>query len=71
MRKLVEIEQAIDRLPDLDVDYLVGWLETRRAKKSTLPETPSDPDFLERARRVWGNRPTGASLSDLVSCSRA
>ncbi len=71
MSTLVEIEQAIDRLPDLDVDQLVGWLETRRAKMSPRPETPSDPDFLERARRVWGNRPTGARLSDLVSSSRA
>ena len=71
MSTLVEIEQAIDRLPDWDVDQLVGWLETRRAKKSTRPETPSDPDFLERARRVWGNSPTGARLSDLVSSSRA
>jgi hypothetical protein len=52
MSTLVEIEQAIDRLPDWDVDQLVGWLETRRAKKSTRPETPSDPDFLERARPV-------------------
>jgi hypothetical protein len=47
MSTLVEIEQAIDRLPDRDVDQLFGWLETRRAKKSTRPETPSDPDFLE------------------------
>jgi hypothetical protein len=30
MSALVEIEQAIDRLPDWDVDQLVGWLETRR-----------------------------------------
>ena len=71
MSILVEIEQAIDRLPDLDVDQLVGWLEAHRAKKSTRPETPSDPDFLERARRVWGNRPTGARISDLFSSSRA
>jgi hypothetical protein len=47
MSPLVEIEQAIDRLPDWDVDQLVGWLETRRAKKSTRTEMPSDPDFLE------------------------
>jgi hypothetical protein len=55
MSTLVEIEQAIDRLPDWDVDQLLGWLEKRRVKKSTPRETPSDSDFLERARRVWSN----------------
>ena len=36
MSTLVEIEQAIDRLPDWDVDQLVGW---RRAGR----RSPRDP----------------------------
>jgi len=71
MSTLLEIEKAIDRLPDWDVDQLIGWLEKRQAQKFPRTETPSDPDFLERAQRVWGNRPAGARLSDLVSNSRS
>ena len=71
MSTLVDIENAIERLPDWDVEQLMGWLEMRRVKKSRDTETTNDPNFLERAKRVWGDRPTGARLSDLVSSSRS
>jgi hypothetical protein len=71
MSTLVEIEEAINRLPDLDVDQLAEWLERRRARKSSQPVSPRDPQFVERARQIWGDRPSGVALSELVSRSRA
>jgi len=37
MSTLIEIEHAIERLPDWDVDQLVAWLEMRRVKKTHTP----------------------------------
>ncbi len=71
MRTLVEIEEAIDRLPDLDVDQLAEWLERRWARKSSRHVSAPEPKFLERARQIWGDRPDGVALSELVSRSRA
>ncbi len=34
------------------------------------PEAVSSPDFVARARGVWGERPKGASLSATVSEAR-
>lgn len=47
MSSIVEIENAIEKLPDPQVDELAGWLETLRVKRAkALPvET-----WLERAR---------------------
>jgi hypothetical protein len=70
MSTLVEIEHAIERLPDWDVDQLVAWLEVRRVKKTAHLSLIHDPDFLMRARQVWGERPSGAKLSELVSSNR-
>lgn len=71
MSTLVEIEEAINRLPDLDVDQLAEWLERRRARKSSRHASALEPQFVERARQIWGDRPAGVALSELVSRSRA
>ena len=71
MSTLVEIEEAINRLPDLDVDQLAEWLERRRARKSSRHVSAPEPQFLERARQIWGDRSAGVALSELVSRSRA
>jgi antitoxin (DNA-binding transcriptional repressor) of toxin-antitoxin stability system len=34
------------------------------------PEVPDSPDFLARAKAIWGANPTGARPSKLVSESR-
>jgi antitoxin (DNA-binding transcriptional repressor) of toxin-antitoxin stability system len=34
------------------------------------PEKSDAPDFVARAKAVWGDRPEGESLSELVSKSR-
>jgi hypothetical protein len=70
MSTLIEIEHAIERLPDWDVDQLVAWLEMRRVKKTAHPVPTHDPDFLKRARQVWGEQPSGEKLSELVSSNR-
>lgn len=70
MSTLIEIEHAIERLPDWDVDQLVAWLEMRRVKNTAHLGSTHDPDFLNRARQVWGDQPSGAKLSELVSCNR-
>ena len=31
---------------------------------------PAEPDFLARAKRIWGERPAGTPLSEIVSASR-
>ena len=31
---------------------------------------PAEPDFLARGKRIWGERPPGAPLSEIVSASR-
>ena len=31
---------------------------------------PVEPDFLARAKRIWGERPTGVPLSEIVRASR-
>jgi len=71
MSTLVEIEEALDRLPDLDVDQLAEWLERRRVRKSSRLVSALEPQFLERARQIWGDRPAGVALSKLVSRSLA
>lgn len=71
MSTLVEIEEAIVRLPEREVDQLAAWLEGRRVRKGTVAAPSREPDFLARARRIWGEQPAGEALSELVSRSRA
>jgi hypothetical protein len=68
MSTLNEIEAAIQQLPASQVDELALWLEQHRARKSTA--SVSEPDFLGRAKAIWGATPTGQPLSALVSQAR-
>jgi hypothetical protein len=70
MSTLVEIEEAIVRLPEREVDQLAAWLEARRVHKGAVAVPSHEPDFLARARRIWGEQPTGETLSSLVSRGR-
>ncbi len=70
MSSLVEIEEAIVRLPEREVDQLAAWLEARRVRKGAAAVPSHEPDFLARARRIWGEQPTGETLSSLVSRGR-
>lgn len=68
MSTLAEIEEAIVQLPAPQVEELAEWLQRRRLKKAVV-EVP-EPDFLARAKAVWGDQPVGSPLSELVSEGR-
>jgi len=63
MSTLAEIEEAIVQLPAPQVEELAAWFERLRVK------TP-EPDFLARAKAVWGDQPAGKPLSELVTEGR-
>ncbi len=68
MSTLGEIESAIERLPASQVEKLALWLEQHRARKPAT--SVSEPDFLRRAKGIWGETPPGEPLSALVSQAR-
>jgi hypothetical protein len=47
MSSIIEIENAIEKLPAPQVDELAGWLETLRARRATPPPFES---WLQSAR---------------------
>ena len=67
MSTLTEIEEAIDQLPPPQVEELLARLQQRHSKTSGN----SEPDFLARAKAVWGDKPEGKPLSELVAEGRA
>jgi hypothetical protein len=67
---LAEIEEAIIRLPEGQVDRLAAWLEQRRADRGKSPVESKEPDFSARARQIWGEQPPGTPLSQLINESR-
>jgi len=70
MSTLAEIEEAIVRLPEGQVDKLAAWLEQRRANRDKTSVASHEPDFSARARKIWGAQPSGTPLSQLVTESR-
>ena len=69
MSTLAEIEEAIEHLPGSQVEELAAWLDQRRPRKPVTPPV-SEPDFLSRAKAIWGEAPAGKPLSALVSEAR-
>ena len=69
MSTLAEIEAAIEHLPPPQVEKLAVWLEQRRPRKAATTPT-QEPDFLARAKAIWGEAPAGKPLSALVSEAR-
>lgn len=64
MSTIVEIENAIEKLPTPQVDELVGWLETLRVRRATLPPVES---WLERAR---GAAALGVTTAGVMALTR-
>ena len=69
MSTLAEIESAIETLPPPQVEELAAWLEQRRLRRD-VKASADEPDFLARAKVIWGEQPAGKPLSVLVSESR-
>ena len=59
------LDQAIARGERLEIVHNGALTAT------LVPETkPAEPDFLARAKRIWGGHPPGAPLSEIVAASR-
>ena len=59
------LDQAIARGESLEI------FNHGAVAASLVPSAkPVEPDFLARAKRIWGERPPGAPLSEIVSASR-
>jgi cytochrome c553 len=64
MSAIAEIEAAIERLPDQDLEQLAQWVETLRIRRST----PQSVDaWLQRARGALAGR---ASTDQIMSLTR-
>ena len=64
MSTITEIEAAIERLPEPQVDELVAWLEKFRAWRTTPPPVES---WLKRA--VGAAKP-GVTTADVMALTR-
>jgi antitoxin (DNA-binding transcriptional repressor) of toxin-antitoxin stability system len=69
----------VDQLP-ADWTEILRWvsngeeveiIDQDRLVARVVPPLRSSPDFLGRARAIWGDHPEGASLSSIVGESRA
>lgn len=64
MSTIVEIENAIEKLPAPQVDELAGWLETLRVRRATVPPVES---WLEGAR---GAATLGVTTASVLALTR-
>lgn len=65
--------EKVKQLDDLRARQLLTWLQKQeRAAVRTQPEagTMAQPDFLSRAKAIWGEHPTGKPLSEVVGDAR-
>lgn len=59
------LDQAIARGERLEI------FDNGAVSATLVPNAkPAEPDFLARAKRIWGERPPGAPLSEIVAASR-
>jgi len=64
MSTITEIEAAIERLPEPQVDELAAWLENHRARRTTPPPAES---WLNRA--IGAAKP-GVTTADVMALTR-
>jgi hypothetical protein len=64
MNSIAEIEAAIEKLPDAQVDQLARWLQTLRQTRTTPPPVES---WLQRARGV---ALPGVTTDDVMASTR-
>ena len=59
------LDQAIARGESLEIVNNGAVMATLVPKAKT-----TEPDFIARAKRIWGERPLGTPLSEIISASR-
>ena len=79
---MCNMKTATVRMVQHNLSEVLSWVErgeevhVLRRKKVVArlvapePEAPASPDFVGRAKAIWGARPRGARLSATVSDAR-
>lgn len=70
------IEMVIEKVKQLDelrARQLLTWLQ--KQERASVPARPAagtiaQPDFLSRAKAIWGEHPTGKPLGEVVREAR-
>ena len=72
--KTASIQQVPERWPDI-LKWVAAGEEVQMTDQdkvvaNIVPATAPQPDFLGRAKAVWGENPPGKSLSEIVADAR-
>ena len=72
--KTATVQQVPEQWPDI-LKWVAAGEEVQmtdhdKVVAKLVPDTASQPDFLNRAKAVWGENPPGKSLSQMVAESR-
>ena len=65
--------EKVKQLDELHARQLLTWLQKQeRAATPTQPPASAmaQPDFLSRAKAIWGEQPAGKPLSEVVGEAR-
>ena len=65
--------EKVKQLDELHARQLLTWLQKQeRAAAPTRPAAGAmaQPDFLSRAKAIWGEQPAGKPLSEVVGEAR-
>jgi antitoxin (DNA-binding transcriptional repressor) of toxin-antitoxin stability system len=72
--KTATVQQVPEQWPDILKWVAAGeevqMTDADRVVAKLVPAVTSQPDFLNRAKAVWGENPAGKSLSEIVAESR-
>jgi antitoxin (DNA-binding transcriptional repressor) of toxin-antitoxin stability system len=72
--KTVTVQQVPEQWPDI-LRWVAAGEEVQMTDRDKVvaklvPATTSQPDFVNRAKAVWGENPSGKSLSEIVAEAR-
>ena len=72
--KTAKVQQVPEQWPDI-LKWVAAGEEVQMTDQDKVvaklvPATAAQPDFLNRAKAVWGENPPGKSLSEIVAEGR-
>lgn len=72
--KTATVQQVPEQWPDI-LKWLAAGQEVQMTDRDKVvaklvPAAASEPDFVNRARAVWGENPPGKPLSEIVADAR-